>query len=636
MLAALLGHGALAATGRVQFVLSSRPLPALLETLKAHITEDAIDNINLADKASGSKCEDEVKKYVNARLRRHLKQKFPAQPLTQVPIEEHLEHLHKVCGDNFLHANLVMKALEGESIELADLKNIPCTDEIWDKVEFFLGRQFPELVDRKKLTPLLSVLAASSSPLSVDKLLAGMWLTGNDTEWNSMQERTEEQLAQLVSYVGSSKSRGKGTRIALAAYHSSAEELKVDFHYHVLRQSMRRGARQHGDDTNRKRVPLDLSLGHRCLAAALLHYAKRTDDLATICLPPLLRREVVEVRKLRKNIPDALELQLSPEEALQLLASVLCAAPDELARTLRNVSGSSTSSSPCATQPPSPVSMLSRLVATVFSDHSAAHDDAVAKLPAFCEELGIEGPEDLSDLSEVTVDDLKHHLGMRPLKARKLLKLMKTTVSTEEVKESESVVNTAWLAKAVASLPAVDILHNKANQLADVIAHLCRARPRLFRRGRALGHPGDEEYFSSSHLADFMLSSMKSAEAKRVKFSNCILAALELDDQSLFSWAVSHIHSGDGADEIDPIGLMEAYLRYSGSVDIQQLRGLIPSNLDLSERTCTLSNARTIASFAKVCFGHRYSQYEFSYVFIPLVDVYNVGECNHQRQALLG
>ena len=85
-----------------------------------------------------------------------------------------------------------------------------------------------------------------------------MWLTGNDTEWNPMQERTEGQLAQLVSY--DKQDEGKGTRIALAAYYSSAEELKVDFHYHVLRQSMRRGANKHGDDTNRKRVPLDLSL----------------------------------------------------------------------------------------------------------------------------------------------------------------------------------------------------------------------------------------------------------------------------------------------------------------------------------------------------------------------------------------
>ena len=287
--------------------------------------------------------------------------------------------------------------------------------------------------------------------------------------------------------------------------------------------------------------------------------------------------------------------------------------------------------------------MLSRLVAKVLSDHPAARDDAVAKLPAFCEELGIEGPE---DLDTVTEGDLQHYLGMKTAKARRILKQLNSAVSAEEAKQSESVVNTAWLVKAVASLPALDILHNKANQLADVIAHLRRARPRLFRKKRALGHPGDREKFSSSsHLADFLLSSMKRAEAKRVKFFNCMLVGLEVADQdllswevadqSLFSWAVSHIHCGNGA-EIDLVGLMEAYLRYSGSVDIQQLKDLIPSNLDLSKRTCTLSNARTIASFAKVCFGHRYSQYEFSYVFIPLVDVYNVGECNHQRQALLG
>ncbi len=598
MLAALLGHDALAATGRVQFVLSSRPLPVLLETLKAHITEDAIDNINLADKASGSKCEDEVRRYVDARLRRHLKEKSPAQSPTQVPIEEHLEHLHIVCGDNFLHANLVMKALEGKNIELTDLKNIPCTDEIWDKVEFFLGRQFPELDDRKKLTPLLSILAASSSPLSVDNLLAGMWLTGNDTEWNLMQERTEGQLAQLVSYVGSSKSRGKGTRIALAAYHSSAEELKVDFHYHVLRQSMRRGARQHGDDTNRKKVPLDLSLGHRCLAAAMLHYAKRTDDLATTCLPPLLRREEVEVRKLRKNIPDALELQLSPEEALQLLASVLCGAPDELARTLRNVSASSASSissSSLSSASSSPLAWLEEVLAKL----DLPEEDLVRVL-ANLKGQRVQKPGDLLLLQQhLQLQGLSQLTGLTLLDTIKLVESIEES-STERPDSPESV----WLAKAIASLPAVDILHNKANQLADVIAHLCRVRPRLFRRGRALGHPGDEKKFSSSHLADFMLSSMKSVEAKRVKFSNCMLAALEVADQSLFSWAVSHSRNGT---EIDHVGLMEAYLRYSESVDIQQLRGLIPSNLVLSKKNCTPSHARTIASFAEVGLGHRYS-----------------------------
>ena len=347
-LADLIGDPRLQAA-RVAFVFSSRPLPSLLQALGARLnaTSKVLAELDMESDRLLPFFQQAVRLHVTHRLRPLLGEEENE--------EEYRDDLLEACGGletpNFLHADLVLVALTEGVIGLSELRLVLRT--IAGKVQLFLQRQFPEQQQRKALAPLLELLVAAPAHLPRRTLLTALWLDGRWLEgsggcldWDTLESRLDAQLRQLASFVSSGapspKPSSPPSSTRRAGLGLGTEQ--VGFHYLVVKESLK----EHPFVGTDRLALLDLPRGHRRLAGAWLQLHKRyagEGKLADRCLAPLLRlsgeAEELALGGRRGKIPRsgrrrraAREEDVSREQASQLLASVLCGSPDELADAL--------------------------------------------------------------------------------------------------------------------------------------------------------------------------------------------------------------------------------------------------------------------------------------------------------------